>query len=76
MRMNLRSIILYCDNHICGSCKFYESASNVCNARVNGELPCSYKTLLDGILKYPKIAQDIYNDVEVEIDENNSERTY
>lgn len=30
--------------------------------------------MLDGILKYPKIAQDIINDEEVEIDENNGER--
>lgn len=49
--------------------------SNVCNVRVNGEIPCRYKTMLDDILKYPKIAQDIINDVEVEIDENNGERT-
>lgn len=32
------------------------------------------KTMLDDILKYPKIAQDIINDVEVEIDEINGER--
>lgn len=49
--------------------------SNVCNVRVNGEIPRRYKTMLDDILKYPKIAQDIINDVEVEIDENNGERT-
>lgn len=75
MKMNLRNIILYCDNHTCGLCKFYDRGSNVCNVRVNGEIPCSYKTMLDAILKYPKIVQDIINDVEVEIDENNGERT-
>lgn len=74
MKMNLRNIILYCDNNICGLCKFYDRWSNICNVRVNGEIPCRYKTMLDGILKYPKIAQDIINDVEVEIDENNGER--
>lgn len=75
MKANLRNIILYCDNHICDSCKFYDRTSNVCNVRVNGDIPCRYKTLLDDILKYPKIAQDIINDVEVELYENDSERT-
>lgn len=74
MKMNLRNIILYCDNNTCGLCKFYDRGSNICNVRVNGEIPCRYKTMLDGILKYPKIAQDIINDAEVEIDENNGER--
>ena len=75
MKMNLRNIILYCDNNACGLCKFYDRGSNVCNVRVNDEIPRRYKTMLDDILKYPKIAQDIINDVEVEIDENNGERT-
>lgn len=74
MKMNLRNIILYCDNNTCGLCKFYDRGSNICNVRVNGEIPSRYNTMLYDILKYPKIAQDIINDVEVEIDENNGER--
>lgn len=49
MKMNLRNIILYCDNNICGLCKFYDRWSNICNVRVNGEIPCRYKTMLDDI---------------------------
>lgn len=33
---------------------FMIGGSNVCNVRVNGEIPCRYKTMLDDILKYPK----------------------
>ena len=73
--MTIRHLIIRCCNSVCECCSFHNDADNKCSAEIHGKAPYHYRKLMNDVLDNVIPTQDILSNKEVEIDENDSERT-
>lgn len=73
MKIRLQDVVKYCYDTNCDCCKY--SKNGDCIVRINGHVPkvyIDYCWLYDSL---PELAKELYTNEEVDIYENDSERT-
>lgn len=76
MKKHIIDLINHCCNNMCECCTFHNDTDNKCSAEIHGKAPFYYFRLMGEVLDNAIVVQDILSNKEVEIDENNSKRTY
>lgn len=73
MKVRLQDVVRYCHGTTCFCCKYNKNGE--CIARIDGYIPSVYMDycLLCG--SSPELAIALYNNEEIELHENNGERT-
>ena len=73
MKVRLQDIVSYCYDTTCDCCKYCKNGD--CIARIDGYIPGEFMKYLWLYGNLPELAKALYTNEEVELDENDSERT-
>lgn len=75
MKVRLQDVVEHCINKAyCTNCRYWKSGE--CIAKIDGFPPFTFEDYFAICKSVPQLAKALYTNEEIELYENNSERTY